>query len=62
MHLKRQIESVHEGNKPFKCNTCNVNFAGKQNLNVHIASLHEWKKDFKCKICDVNFAKEQNLK
>ena len=42
MHLKRQIESVHEGNKPFKCNTCNVNFAGKQNLNVHIAS---WMKE-----------------
>ena len=39
--LKRHEASVHEGKKPFKCNICDVEFAQKSKLNIHIISVHE---------------------
>ena len=34
-NLKKHVESVHEGIKPFKCSICDVEFANKQNLKKH---------------------------
>ena len=50
--MKRHIESVHEGKKPFKCETCEYTYSQKSHLNQHVAKVHEGKKPFKCQICD----------
>ena len=60
-NLKRHIESVHEGKKPFKCNICDSSFSRNTHLNAHIASVHEGKKPFKCNICDASFTQRKNL-
>ena len=57
-NLNGHIAAVHEGRKPFKCNTCDACFSYKQYLDGHIAAVHERKKLFKCNFCDANFAKK----
>ena len=39
--LKRHIESVHEGIKPFKCNMCEYETATNQSLKRHKNSVHK---------------------
>ena len=46
-NLKKHVEAVHEGIKPFKCSVCDVKFANKQNLKKHIETIHEGIKSFK---------------
>ena len=49
-NLNNHISSVHEGKKPFQCDTCNyVHLFYKEK---HVALVHEEKKPFKCDICD----------
>ena len=38
--MERQITTVHEGKKKFKCDTCTSSFARKEHLKKHIESLH----------------------
>ena len=38
--MNGHIASVHEGKKPFKCDTCVASFTRKPNLNKHIVSAH----------------------
>ena len=43
-HLKKHIESVHEGIKPankFKCNICDYETVQNSKLKKHINSVHE---------------------
>ena len=44
--------SVHEGLKPFKCDSCEKDFTAKQSLLVHTYTIHKKKEDFKCTSCD----------
>ena len=46
-NLKKHVEAVHEGIKPFKCSVCDVKFANKQNLKKHIETIYEGIKSFK---------------
>ena len=46
-NLKKHVEAVHEGIKPFKCSVCDVKFANEQNLKTHIETIHEGIKSFK---------------
>ena len=39
-----RIESVHEGNKLFKCNDCGPGFSLKWNMNKYTESVPEEKK------------------
>ena len=48
--LKKNIDTVHEGIKPFKCSVCDVKFANKEHLKKHIETIHEEIKPFKCTI------------
>ena len=41
--MKQHILSVHEDNKPFKCDICDFMSSLKSNLNRHVASVHEEK-------------------
>ena len=43
---KKNMASVHEGKKPFKCEVCY--YMEKRTMKSHIASIHEGKK-FQCK-------------
>ena len=60
--LKKNIVSVHEGKKPFKCDICDYRCSQKVNMNRHVASVHEEKKPFKCEICDATFTQKSSLK
>ena len=48
--LKNHITSVHEGNRPLKCDTCETKFSEKGILDMHVNSVHEKKKPFKCNL------------
>ena len=65
-NLKRQIGSVHEGRKSFKCDICNYSCSDKTNLKRHSESVHvythEGKKQFKCDICDFRCSHKHHLK
>ena len=49
--LATHVSSVHEKNKPFKCDICDYKFSQVGDMNKHIVSVHEKKKLFKCEIC-----------
>ena len=61
-NLKRQIGSLHEGRKSFKCDICDYSSLHKQNLKKHIESVHEKTKPFKCDICDYRCSHKHHLK
>ena len=61
-NLKRHIESVHEGIKPFKCNICDFETSRKSTLKQHVESVHKGIKQFKCSICDYKTALKPNLR
>ena len=50
-NVNTHVATVHEVNKPFKCNICECCFGNISDLNRHIASVHEEKKSFKCMEC-----------
>ena len=60
--LDRHISCVHEGEKPFKCDICESNFALKSDLNRHVSNVHEKKKPFECTICKSSFTSFYILK
>ena len=64
-----KLMSVHDGQKPFKCNICDYSCSQKKYLTVHIASVHDGKnfvtsnlhifvhsteKPFQCDMCDID--------
>ena len=53
--LKKHIESLHEGKKPFECSICNAKIAQKGHLNYHILYVHGEKKHFQCSQCGSEF-------
>ena len=60
--LKKHIETVHEGIKPFKCKTCDYETAHKPHLKKHVESVHEGFKPFKCTICEYRAGHKSALK
>ena len=39
-------ETVHEGKKPFKCDTCHAGFTKEQKLREHYEFVHEGTKPY----------------
>ena len=39
--LKSHVASVHEGNKPFKCDICDYSCSLKQYMKQHVAKKHK---------------------
>ena len=60
--MKEQMDSIHEGKKPFKCNICDSSFTRNHSLKTHIASVHEGNKPFQCSTCGAGFARNSKLK
>ena len=56
-NLKKHNESVHEINKPYKCDICDISFTQKCNLT----SVHCKSKPFKCAICGTKFSLKFNM-
>ena len=42
-NLKNHVASVHEDNKPFKCDTCEYSCSEKQQMKLHFFKKHEGK-------------------
>ena len=61
-HLSKDIQSVHERIKPFKCNICDFECAQKAGLKRHTDFVHEGIKPFKCNICDYKTSRNYYLK
>ena len=61
-NLRTHTQSVHTGEKQFKCDICSAVFKSSQNLNIQATSVHEGKKMFKCEICYIGFVLKSGLK
>ena len=48
--LKEHTSRVHEGIKPFLCDSCEESFAKDSKLKLHIKGMQEGKKPFSCPI------------
>ena len=59
--MNNHIKSIHKGNKPVQCDTCDTRFAQKGNKKKHIALIHDGKKIFNC-FCESNFKLKSDLK
>ena len=42
-NLKNHVESVHKGNKPYKCDICGKQFQFIYSMKHHAESIHEKK-------------------
>ena len=57
-HLKNHIRTIHDGEKRFKCNSCQRAFTDSGNLKRHVIAIHEGKI---CKTCNEEFSTAQFL-
>ena len=55
------IDTVHEGKRPFKCDTCQTTFSHRTGLNRHVENIHEKNKPFRCDICKLRFSRRNCL-
>ena len=53
--LKEHTSRVHEGTKPFICDSCKESFAKYSKLKLHIKGMLGGKKPFSCPICGSQF-------
>ena len=60
--MNKHIQTIHEGSKDFKCDSCGKSFYSEGYLKKHIHTMHEGSKDFKCDSCDKSFYTEEYLK
>ena len=51
----------NNGNKRYKCSTCNKRFGKRSNLEKHLR-IHTGEKPFKCKDCEKAFGQKGNLR
>ena len=65
-YLKRQwkthVQSIHENNKNYICDTCDKRFTMKSQLDIHQKTVHENLKAFKCDSCEKTFGQIGHLK
>merc|ERR1712051_630000 len=53
--LKEHTSRVHEGTKPFLCDSCEESFAKDFKLKLHIKGMQMEKKPFSCPMCGSQF-------
>ena len=52
---------AHTGEKPYKCNICDIQYSHKSALKLHMR-VHTGEKPHKCNICDLQFSLRCTLK
>ena len=57
-----EIDSVHEGEKEHKCESCGKLFSRAEHLKRHINAVHEGNQDHKCEFCLKSFSQAGYLK
>eukprot|EP00180_Rhodochaete_pulchella_P001269 Plantae.Rhodophyta-Rhodochaete_pulchella.ctg208.p1 GENE.Plantae.Rhodophyta-Rhodochaete_pulchella.ctg208~~Plantae.Rhodophyta-Rhodochaete_pulchella.ctg208.p1 ORF type:complete len:420 (-),score=15.64 Plantae.Rhodophyta-Rhodochaete_pulchella.ctg208:265-1524(-) len=60
-NLKRHVDAVHSGRRPFICSFCHFRFQYKQHLKVHVDCQH-FHRTFPCALCGSSFVTRSNLK
>jgi len=60
--MKRHMTTVHEGQKPYQCETCLNRFTDKRSLQRHIGNIHgdNYQKPT-CSICQEAFTQKSDL-
>ena len=61
-NLKDHIKSVHEQEKPIKCNQCDYTTSQKKDLKEYIKSVYEQEKHIPCNQCDYTTSQKKDLK
>ena len=59
---KDLINTIREGHKDYKCESCGKSFSEAVKLKRHIHTVHEGKEDHKCESCDKSFSRAYGLK
>ena len=59
---EKHINSVHNSQKDYKCDSCGKAFSLAGDLKRHINAVHNGQKDHKCDSCGKEFSSAQNLK
>ena len=54
------IDSVHNWQKDYKCNSCVKSFSQAGNMKTHIDSVHNGQKYHKCDTCGKSFSQARN--
>ena len=60
--LQRHINTVHEGQKDHKCESCGKSFTQLQSLEIHLHTVHDGNKDHKCESCGKSYTQAHMLK
>ena len=59
---KEHVETVHDGIRKFKCDSCEKQFTKSSDLNAHVVTVHQKKEDFKCTKCSKTYGVKSKLK
>ena len=60
-HLNQHVRTVHEQQRPHKCNQCDRAFGKRSDLASHESAVHKKERPHVCKVCLRSFAKRGNL-
>lgn len=58
--LIRHMDEIHMGERPFKCSSCDKEFARRNHLAVHLR-IHTGERPHTCPFCRKSFAQRSNL-
>ncbi|KII68237.1 PR domain zinc finger protein 14 [Thelohanellus kitauei] len=53
--LKVHVKQVHEGHRPYRCQSCNKTFSQSSSLTKHMRT-HTGERPYKCKFCSKGFS------
>lgn len=59
-NLNVHLQTVHNKERPWKCSTCDQEFALKQHLQRH-QNVHTHEKPYKCEVCSKTFSLKFNM-
>ena len=62
VYLKKHVQTVHVGQRDYKCEYCGKSYSGSGTLTKHIHCIHENRKDHKCDSCNKSFLNQGTWK